>query len=499
MRSKIPDYLKIHTDGPHSQLSADPGDFWNAFSAATGWESEKRSEAPARRLKPVRRRTAASGESAAPAVPHRAAQELADAASSVHDQLQQTQDALLAREAELAVREGSVPAPTAGRNVARRLESVLRRACIATGCRAAGLYMLNEETSHLKLRVAYGLKADRLSQPPRPLRGATADLEAFVTGSCTVDDLVAQPDWNSPEPFAAGICVGVQGAEMPIGTLWMWRDTRGRLARPLRTTARLAAQMLALQLDRELSARRLSRLESLTAGITAAAADQQRLSSDAQRLAPGWETAGAVQAARVLSGSGCMTDINRHGHIQTAVYALSGAHIQSAVSAAALRASFETHAHYACQIEQVVARTNDFLWGAYAGAQTCDLLAATIDPDSGEAKIASGGACAAMIVNRYGCRPVVGHSHPLGYQPDIQIASTHTRLLPGDSLVVCGPGVVHPETQPTQGQISQSLLLDAARDGAAHSAAEMLAAVRRRAAAAGKCKNDWTVAVIRRA
>ena len=53
----------------------------------------------------------------------------------------------------------------------------------AVGCQSAALYLLDDDTSELKMRSCWGLPCDRLAAPARPLRGAVGGPRSPV-GSC---------------------------------------------------------------------------------------------------------------------------------------------------------------------------------------------------------------------------------------------------------------------------------------------------------------------------
>ena len=92
-------------------------------------------------------------------------------------ELNRLRHAVFEREAELAAGVPVSIRPDEEPHLAERLESVIKSGAEAVGGQAAGLYLLDEHTSHLKLRAAWNLPHERLLSEPRPLRGAVADLE----------------------------------------------------------------------------------------------------------------------------------------------------------------------------------------------------------------------------------------------------------------------------------------------------------------------------------
>jgi hypothetical protein len=138
------------------------------------------------------------------------------------DQLHQTETALWRREAELAAGVPVSQRPNESSHLSDRLTAILRSATQFIGGVAAGLYMLDEGTVSLELRGAWRLPAERLLESARPLRGATADLEALVGHAVLLKDARLVPDWKIPEDFPAAICVPVSSPTTPLGTLWIF-------------------------------------------------------------------------------------------------------------------------------------------------------------------------------------------------------------------------------------------------------------------------------------
>ena len=85
-------------------------------------------------------------------------------------------------------------------------------------------YLLDDATKQLKLRSCWGLPKSRFLDPPRPLRGAAADLEALVGHAVVLEDTSFLPHWKVPEEFRSAVCVPISSPTFPFGTLWMFCD-----------------------------------------------------------------------------------------------------------------------------------------------------------------------------------------------------------------------------------------------------------------------------------
>ena len=124
------------------------------------------------------------------------AQAMASALSQTVGELLETRQALWQREAELAAGVPLIPHPEEQQHLATRLEAVLRAGAEAVDAQAAALYLLDEATTELKLRSAWGLPFNRLVDGPRPLKGAVADLEALLGHAVVLSEPGMAQTWR---------------------------------------------------------------------------------------------------------------------------------------------------------------------------------------------------------------------------------------------------------------------------------------------------------------
>ncbi|MBQ1277172.1 MAG: GAF domain-containing protein [Thermoguttaceae bacterium] len=180
---------------------------------------------------------------------------------------------LVAREAELAVdaTPNAEPSEESVR-LASRLRDVLKTGAKALGgFDAAALYLLDDETTRLKIRALWGLPTDRFLDPPRPLRGARADVEALLGSAVVLNEAYLAEAWKAPEDFDCSLCVPVASETTILGTLWYFSNQK-----------------------REIETRELETLE-LIAGRIVAELEKEKLRQDAERLATSrrnWEKSG---------------------------------------------------------------------------------------------------------------------------------------------------------------------------------------------------------------
>ena len=208
-----------------------------------------------------------------PLVPQTTAVALAETLATTLGENYRWRAELVAREAELAVvATPNAESPDESAGLASRLRDVLKTGAKALGgFDAAALYLLDDETTRLKIRALWGLPTDRFLDPPRPLRGARADVEALLGSAVVLNEADLAEAWKAPEDFDCSLCVPVASETTILGTVWFFSNQK-----------------------REIETRELETLE-LIAGRIVAELEKEKLRQDAERLAVSrrnWEKSG---------------------------------------------------------------------------------------------------------------------------------------------------------------------------------------------------------------
>ena len=275
MNSPRSNLLKLHRDepppAPAPSLAASPAmaRLAEALQKATGWSLRlgepgnrpPRQAAWKKELPSVDGRSSQSLwlEPAGKTAPACRAIDMAclgEALGTLLSELRDARTTIWQREAELATHIPVVIPRDDDAKLAKRLAAVLRSTAEAIGCQAAALYMLDDATSELKLRSAFGLPTSRLMMPARALRGATADLEALLGNAVVLDSAAMMPRWNSPEvEFGAAVCLPIATASTPLGTLWVFSRDERPFSDAQTNLLELSAGRLAAELEREVLVR----------------------------------------------------------------------------------------------------------------------------------------------------------------------------------------------------------------------------------------------------
>lgn len=362
---------------------------------------------------------------------------------SLLSELSKTRHALWQREAELAAGVPVTVKPNE-EHLAERLENVLKGGVEAIGADAAGLYLLDEATTSLKLRASFNLPPARFLDPPRPLRGSVADLEALVGHAVVLEDTAQLPHWKCPEAFPSAICVPVSSPTVPLGTLWCFsrepRDFSGEQTNLLE----IIAGRLAADLEREML---------MVAGVDSQTKRRQQEAAVLWRrdrrpqFAPEsdlWDIAGWCSDS--LRGDEFFDwTVLADGRIAFTLAAVNGDEQIAPLHAAGLQIGWRTQASYHTHPAQLMTRLNESLWSTSAGDFRGTIATGGLD-DNGQLELSSAGNISGCLLRKEG-RIVLGSGvhtllPPLGLDGDTRYTSQRWQLDRGDLLLLLSPAAV---------------------------------------------------------
>lgn len=413
-----------------------------------------------------------------PSVSRDMAEKLAVAATDLTNQYQDSLDAIRRQEAELAASAVPSESTETGSRLSSKLQSLLRQVIVATGSNRAAIYMLDEQTTSLKMRACYGLPTARLMAAPRSLRGSRGDLESLVTEVVLIDDLSGSlsATWNSPEDYPSAIVIRLEEEDLPIGTLWIWSDDAKSYTERDGAAAQLASAAIACELAKSKMSRQRHRWNVSSNSIQTAAQWQMRQLPPAMEIAPKFFVDGWTESPRPWACSWHAWEILPDGTIALAFAEAEQSQLDGAMIAATARAAFAAHCHYRHSVTDMLARVSDSLWQTNTGDQIVSMLYAHLDPETGEGQIASAGSIQAIIAGSRGFRPLCsGHqSDPLASRIDCRVASSSFRLQAGEVLVAVNEAVLDHNDG-----LSQSAWADVVRESVKVDGAPVLSAIRR--------------------
>ncbi len=505
----IPEYLKLHTETestPRESARTKPrrADLLKSFEEATGWTLRLVPPGDAPRTqnwsKPIgdnaghlvlEKPTESAQETAATSL--RAVAPLADAVAGLLAEIHETQRVVTHREAELAAGVPVIMRPDERQHLSDRIESILKAGVDAIQCQAAGMYLLDDATSELKLRSAWGLPKARLLQPARPLRGAMADLESLVGHAVALEDTRLLPHWKAPEPYVSAICVPIASPSVPLGTLWLFCEQTREFTDSETNLAEIIAGRLAAELERQMLLTAAAQHKQNSRAIDHTSRWQRDRLPNVKPLLELWDIAGCIEHQSRIGG--CFYDwtVIPDGRLAVVIGDAQGTPTEASLTAAALQTAIRSHNVYPHSPRQLLDRVNETMWMSSSGGQIGTVFYGLIDSESGEMEFAIAGDVKAAICSD-DVQLLTDTSLPLGLELDAKYRNQSTTIDAGHGLILFTESVMGAYE-------SISSLLAACRfQQADRSAEDRLAALRGRldVDSSWGLDRDWTVLLVQR-
>lgn len=365
--------------------------------------------------------------------------------------------AILRQEAQLASSIGVNIRPDESEALAGKLQETLHRAVVQTASDAAAIYLLDENTSALKMRSCWGLPTSALSKVARPLRTSMADLEALLGNAVLLENTDLAKEWGCPEDFSAALCLPIGSPTMPHGTLWLWSESVRDFSPDDIESAKAATEKVLVDIERSILADEVLKSRSISRGVESASLIQATRLPDAQPLHGDYEIGGWTFQGQSLGGNFHSWNYNRHGEIVAAVGDAELCGTSGALVATTLQTIVETCWNAKHEPKQVMRKSNDMLWATEDGDWRCSLAYLKLDPTTGIGSYGLSGSMQAYVVGVNGYRRLPGTPTLLGQLPDTTFENYALRMEGGDLLVFASEGLM---SGILNGGLSQAILLE---------------------------------------
>lgn len=379
-----------------------------------------------------------------PSVSMEKAQKLLNALERLVDRLEGAEDTVRRQEAELATAVGLSSRKDRDREIADRLESILDSTSRTIGSCAAAIYLLDEDTTSLKLRSCIGLPASRLSMPARPLKGSLADLEALLGNAVLLSDIEMMPEWPSPEDFGSAIVVPIGSPSMPYGTLWFWSvESRGYSATQIEV-ANLAAGRIMNEIEQSILGEELTESREIRQQLETASMTQASLLPDSQRLHESFDVHGWTYQNAELGGGFHHWDLTPNNMISLLV----GNSAQDGPEGALVATSIQSITRVQWRAQASIANTmraiNDIHWSMPDANWKASVGLIQINPKTNHGSICCAGKIQAFIVSERGFRPIGSQVLEVGSEPDTEFVPKRFVLQKGEILVAYTSDILVP-------------------------------------------------------
>jgi hypothetical protein len=462
-------YLRLHVEppppSPPASLDSIPGiaGLCRAFDSATGWRLTCQPASQKAAADPVWTAALGDGRStvgelclsrargesdAAPSIDQANASRLAAALAELMNAKLAAETALWQREAELAACVPVVSRSDEGQHLAARLEAILKAAAEALECQAAGLYVLDADTTQLKLRSAWGLPHLRLLEPPRLLSAAIGDLEALAGHAVVLEKAALAEVWSLPEAFPAALCVPVSTPAVPLGTMWLFSKQERPFSDAELNIAEVVAGRLAAELEREILLADGQQFHHYQRQLARARDLQEGALRRPTPLIEGFEVGGWALQSQQLGGAWFDWMRREDGLLTCAVGEAQGVGVAAALIAQTAGAALAAHGEQSGAPDELLQRINHTLWRQSAGDQFAGLCLATLDAAEGMVRSAWAGCPALLHVRRHSYELLFESAAWLGAEPEAAFPRREIVLQPGEALVLCTPSLGRVIQQP---------------------------------------------------
>jgi serine phosphatase RsbU (regulator of sigma subunit) len=364
------------------------------------------------------------------------------------NELAATRQALWEREAELAAGVPVTPHENESGHLAARLEAALGAGAQAIQCDSAAVYLLDDATSQLKLRAAWGLPLNKFTEPARPLADQLADLEALLGHAVAFEgrgDMVGS--WRSPEPAAAALCVPVSSPTNPLGTLWFFSKHERPFSDEQTNIAEVVAGKIAADLDRAVLMESHIANQEVKQQLSVARRSQENQFPSSPPLV-GWNLSGWTEQAGALGGAFYdWRSINDDSLMLMLGDACDGG-LDGALAASALRAVLHaTDEGQSVDLDKLLRRANRVLRENSTGNWWAGAWLGQLDLAAGNCEFNHAGRPTALWLKRDGWASLAKPTEPLGLAPLPPVEKKPIVLSPGESLLVCNRGVMEASDQ----------------------------------------------------
>lgn len=371
--------------------------------------------------------------------------EFEEALSALFGSFADTRYQLQRREAELAAAVPVVSVESDEKHLSDRLLHVLRGTADMTQCTAAGLYMLDEATTALKLRASYGMGQEALLLPARRLEDANADVEALAGHAVVIEDTQTPSCWEPPHPCRAALCVPVSTANTILGTLWFYRDAPADFSVEDQNLIEITAGRIASDLERAVLMQEVKTLRAETRKAAQRPASMSNASVAPNKLRrqgrvtptiPDWEIAtGVTEEHREIDFCDWYEASGERLHLTVGAPRSVDNPTDAALVAQSIHAA---HVRHAPDLQELIGLTNDSLWQSSPEGEEVDFFHGVLDPTCGRLTYEISGDIQAYIIRPHAWEPLLANGKALGVDDVTGLSGAKTvqrqMLMPGDIL-----------------------------------------------------------------
>lgn len=377
-----------------------------------------------------------------PSVSMDRAQDLLLSIERLVDRLDRAEETVRRQEAELATTLGVTSNSDRQRETADRLEAILESVCRSIGAVAGAIYVLDDDTSSLKMRSSIGLPRNRLTAPPRELRGSLADLEALLGNAVLLSDIEHMHDWPSPEPYASALVIPIGSTTMPHGTMWFWSEKSRSYSATEVEVANLAAGRVMCEIEQSILGQEIHQSRIIQKQFDTASLTQASMLPDSQMLHKDFDVNGWTYQNGSIGGGFHFWDVNPHEMITMAVGNANQQGPDGALVSTGIQSILRAFWTQGGGPATIMRSINDTMWALQEADWTASLNLIQLNPKTGYGSICSAGNMETFIVSHRGFRPIGLPGPRVALLPDSIFKASRFCLQSGEILVSYTAGIL---------------------------------------------------------
>lgn len=341
--------------------------------------------------------------------------------------------------------EATEDSPLLPTNRTDKVANLLRFAKTELSAIGAAVYLLDDATTHLRLRsmIAPTAFAPQV-ESVRSLENALADLESLIGNHVNIHTPEMGETWRIPQPFHYGWCCLLGTKNLPLGTIWIFFSQ----PRTLDEAKNDFLSNLSNQIYSEISSR--ENPESVDADsallrqelILAARSNDARLPSFAPEI-DGWKLAGWTYRQGYLSSTFHDWAITPAGNLSVAVGQVVGPMLTAAMSLNNLRSLISAHRDYRHTGLSLTAKLNEQVWCNSPGDEMASLIYALVDPETDQVQLVNAGDGGVVLGGPFGVQSIDQFQTPLGVDLDTPYSQWERVLQETETLVLFTQGLRH--------------------------------------------------------
>lgn len=379
-----------------------------------------------------------------PSVSMDRAQDLLLSIERLVERLDRAEETVRRQEAELATTLGVTSHSDRQRETADRLEAILESVCRSIGAVAGAIYVLDDDTSSLKMRSSIGLPRNRLTAPPRELRGSLADLEALLGNAVLLSDIDHMHDWPSPEPYASALVVPIGSTTMPHGTMWFWSENSRSYSATEVEVANLAAGRVMSEIEQSILGQEIHQSRIIQKQFDTASLTQASMLPDSQLLHKDFDVNGWTYQNGSIGGGFHYWDVNPQEWITIAVGNAQQQGPDGAIVSTGIQSILRALWNKGESPTAIMRAINDTMWSMQEADWAASLNLIQINPKTGYGSICCAGSMETFIVSHRGFRPIGIPSPRAAILPDSIYKASRFCLQPSEILVSYTAGILTP-------------------------------------------------------